>query len=806
MTTPWLKNALKHSLVLVSFIIIALLYFSPVLQGKEIYQSDIVWSKGMSKKQLDYRAANPGKELYWTDSAFSGMPTYQLGARYPHDYIKKLDSVLRFLPRPADYLMLYFLGFYLLLLVLKIDYRLAALGALAFGFSTYLIVIIEAGHNAKAHAIGYMPLVLAGILLTFKRKYVWGFLLTAVAMALEVYANHYQMTYYLMLLVLVLGISFLIEAWKKKELPAFFKTVGILSAAVLLALAINATPLLATKEYADTSTRSKSELTINVDGSEKIASSGLDKDYILEYNYGIFESLNLFISRLTGGGSVENLGTDSNIYSFLLKQGVSPMQARQFAEQVPTYWGEQPGTAGPAYVGAVILFLFVLSLFLVKGKIKWWLVGGTVLSLLLSYGKNLAVLSYFFIDYFPLYNKFRAVTSIQVILELCIPLLAIIGLAKMFSSEISKEAKLKALKFATAITAGIAVIILLVKGTLDFSATNDAVYIQNYGRDFINAVIADRKDLLTQDTIRTLTLVLLSGLTILLLVHNKIKQNIAILVFAALILFDLVGVDRRYVNDDNFVAGRQVAKPFVATKADTQILADKSHYRVLDAKDGASRAAYFHNSVWGYHAAKPGRYQELFDFHISKQNEEVFNMLNIKYIIASEEEVMQNEAAYGNAWFVSKVLTVPDANTEIRMLDSLDLSNTAVIGQGFKTSESKFSTDSLATIQLSSYKPDHLVYRAKTKVKSLAVFSETYYAKGWNAYINGELTPHIRVNYVLRALEIPAGEHTVEFKFEPAVVKTGSTIALLGSSIFVLLLIAALFIEWKSFKTIPKIE
>lgn len=439
-----LKTFLSHILIVIGFVAVSLAYFNPVLKGKSIFQSDIMHYIGMSKQQTDFRN-DTGEETYWTNSAFGGMPTYQLGAKYPNNYIKKLDSVLRFLPRPADYLFLYFIGLYILLLVLKVDYKLAALGALAFGLSTYLIIILGVGHNNKAHAIAYMPLVLSGILLTFNKKYVIGFLLTAIAMALEIGANHFQMTYYLMLLVLVLGIVYLIDAYKKKQLPEFFKVVGLLLIAVILSIGLNATNILATQDYVKESTRGKSELTINPDGSPKIENSGLDKEYITEYSYGILETFDLFIPRFMGGGSYEDVGKESASYNYFLGLGASPVQALQQTKQIPTYWGDQPIVEAPAYIGAVILFLFVLALFLVKGRLKWWLVGGTIMSLLLSYGKNLPFLTDFFIEYFPLYNKFRAVSSIQVILELCIPVLGILGLSQLFKSE-DKEANIKALK------------------------------------------------------------------------------------------------------------------------------------------------------------------------------------------------------------------------------------------------------------------------------------------------------------------------------------------------------------------------
>ncbi len=451
-----LKKFLPHLLVLAGFIILSLFYFSPVLQGKEIFQSDIVQYIGMSKEQSDFRA-NTGEEPYWTDAAFGGMPTYQLGAYYPHNYIKKLDHLIRFLPRPADYLFLYFIGFYILLLCMKLDYKLAFLGAIAFGFSTYFIIILGVGHNAKAHAIAYMPMVLAGIIAVFRNRNIWSFLLLTLAMALEIQANHFQMTYYLLLLVIVLGIAYLVDAFKKKIIPKYFKSLGIMVIAVVLGIAANATGLMATSEYTDFSTRGQSELTIQPDGTPK-EKSGLGFDYITEYSYGIVETFNLFIPRFMGGGSSENLGTDSSIYNSIIELGASPAQAKDFAKNAPTYWGGQTYVKAPAYIGASVIFLFVFALFLVRGRLKWWIIGGSILALLLSWGKNFGFLTELFIEVVPLYNKFRAVSSVQVILELCVPLMAVFGLYKLFNSEVKKEDKLEALKWSGMITGGLLLI------------------------------------------------------------------------------------------------------------------------------------------------------------------------------------------------------------------------------------------------------------------------------------------------------------------------------------------------------------
>ncbi|WP_179353665.1 YfhO family protein [Winogradskyella vidalii] len=812
-----IKRLLPHLLVLIGFVVLSLAYFSPVLEGKKINQSDIMHYIGMAEQQKEF-AETTGEETYWTNSAFGGMPTYQLGAKYPHNYIKQLDLTLRFLPRPADYLFLYFIGFYILLLSLKVDFKLAALGALAFGFSTYLIIILGVGHNSKAHAIAYMPMVLAGIVLTFRKKYICGFLLTAVAAGLQLVANHPQMSYYLFLLILVLGLAYLVDAYKKKVWPHFFKSVGLLVVAAIIAIGLNATSLMATQEYVKESTRGKSELTINTDGSPKEVTSGLSRDYITEYSYGLLETFNLYIPKFMGGGNYEDVGKDSETYKAYINLGASPIDALNASRNAPMYWGDQPIVEAPAYVGAVIIFLFVLGLFLVKGRLKWWLVGGTLLSWVLSLGKNWFFvenpqpdsnpITNFFIDFIPLYDKFRAVSSIQVLLELCVPVLGVFALVRLFNDFQKDEEKLKALKYTVGITGGLALLFLLFKSTLfDFEGLRDDQYIEAYGQPFIDAIIEDRKSLMTADTLRTLILVLLSAGTIFLFLKKKISENIVVVVFAVLILFDLVVVDKKYVNNDNFISAVKVDKPYQPNQADREILKDKGHFRVMDmsseGQQKPAKAAYFHNSLMGYSAAKLGRVNELLDFHVYKNNMNVLNMLNTKYIIAEEQNTVfpyTNTDANGNAWFVSQLNVVANANEEIMALDSLNTKTTAVLDNEFQTThnlKTNYQVDSTATIQLKEFQPNYLKYESHNSNDGLAVFSEIYYNHGWNAYIDNELVPHFRVNYVLRALELPKGNHTIEFKFEPQVVETGSKIALASSAILGILLLLGVFYTFK---------
>jgi hypothetical protein len=787
-----LKQIGTHFLVILGFALVAVLYFNPVLKGKKIYQSDIVQYTGMAKQHIDFRNAYDA-ESYWTNSAFGGMPTYQLGAKYPHNYIKKLDLALRFLPRPADYLFLYFLGFYILLLVLKIDYKIAILGALSFGFSTYLIIILGVGHNAKAHAIAYMPLVLSGIILTFQKRYYLGFIITALASGLELVTNHPQMTYYLGFLIIILGITYLVHAIKSKELPAFFKATAVLFIAAVFAFSMNATNLMATSEYAKESTRGKSELTINPDGSPKEQTTGLDKDYITQFSYGKLETFNLFIPRFMGGGNREDIGKDSETYKAFRALGATPIQALQESKQAPMYWGDQPIVEAPAYIGAVVIFLFVLALFLYQGRFKWWLIAGVLMSLLLSYGKNLSFLTDFFIDYVPLYNKFRAVSSIQVLLELCIPLLAALGLAQLFHKDRSSKTKLEALKKSLGIVAGLTVVFLIFKNSLfDFVGSSDGQFKEYYGASFVEALRLDRSAIFTEDALRTLLLVLAVGGLIFIYLKQKITQNTTIVILGLLLILDLVGVDRRYVNNDNFVSALKVDRPYQASTIDKELLKDTTNFRVLDRSDNSTKSSYFHNSIEGYHAAKLRRFKAVQEFHIDKTNFEVLNMLNTKYIIYQNKEgevlYFENENTNGNAWFVDAIESFETPDEEILALDKINTKTTAIANASDLKSK-RFVKDSMASIQLVDYKLNHLVYETKTTEDGFAVFSEVYYKNGWNATIDGVEVKHYNVNYILRGLEIPKGTHTVVFKFNPSVVTTGSNISLVSSILLVLLIL-----------------
>ena len=755
----------------------------------------------MAKEQNDFRAAD-NVEPFWTNSAFGGMPTYQLGAKYPHDYIGAIDDVLRFLPRPADYLFLYFLGFYGLMLVLKVDPLKAFFGALAFGLSTYLIIILGVGHNAKAHAIAYMPMVIAGFILVFQKKYILGGLVTLLASALEINANHFQMTYYLLIFLLILSAYYSYQFLKDKNYKGLLYSIGILGVAGVFAIGTNATNLLATAEYADFSTRGKSELTYNPDGSTNSSSSALTYDYITEYSYGIAESFNLIAPRLFGGSNNEAVGKDSNMYEFMISQGVPEDQATDFVSGMPTYWGDQPIVAAPAYIGVVVFFLAIMALFIDKRKIKYVFLSGSAVALVLSWGKNFPLVTDFFIDFVPMYNKFRAVSSIQVILELCFPVLAIMGLQSFFT--LDKKLQWKALYETTILGLGIFLILFFSKSMFSFSGGSDAYFQENYGPEFVNALKQDRMSLYSADLLRSSFFIIVVSGVLWLSMKEKVAQNTAIIIVGLLMVSDLFFVDKNYVSAKDFVRGSQVEAPFQETPSDAEILKDTSHYRVFEVSGNLSsaRASYFHKSIGGYSAVKPRRMQQLFDYQIANNNMEVLNMLDVKYVIQTDktgkEFPTSNPKANGNAWFVSQVKLVNSADEEMKALKGLDSKNVALVNSNdFKIKNTAFAKDNSARIILETYKPNYLKYVSNNANEGLAVFSEMYYGKGWNAYIDGKSVDHIRVDYVLRGLNIPAGKHTIEFKFEPQVIKTGSMITLISSIGMLLLLAGGIYFERK---------
>ncbi|MFT5890792.1 MAG: hypothetical protein ACI9Y7_000890 [Dokdonia sp.] len=794
------KRFLPHLFVVFGFIVISLMYFNPVLSGKMIYQNDIKLYESMAKQHNEHRAET-GEETYWTNGAYGGMPTYQMGAKFPHDYMDKLDKLIRFLPRPADYLFLYLLSFYVLMLVMRVPWKYAVIGALAFGLSTYLIIIIGVGHNSKAHAIAYFPLVLSGIILTFQKRYVWGFLLTAVAMGLEVQANHYQMTYYLGLVVIVLGIAYLVDAYKKKEIPHFFKSVGILIIAVALGLATNATTLLSTAEYAKTSIRGEKLLQPkNTLNSEK--SNGLSYEYITEYSYGKMESLNLLVPKLFGAGRISDLGNDSAFYKKLLALGVPASEAKYYVNR-PLYWGEQPFVEAPPYLGITVVFMALLGLLLVKGRLRWWLVGGIVLSLLLSWGKNFGGLTHFFVDFVPFYNKFRAVSSIQAILELLVPIAAVFGLYRFFNDKEDQEERLKKLFIASGILGGLCLIFYLFGGSLFDLRSSGEEEMAITQAEVLDAIKEDRLTVLKSDSLRSLLFILGVAGILWLTFKKKLSENIAIVVIGLLIVVDLVGVDRRSVNEENFISDREYREYFTATPTDEAMLKDDGYFRVLDQFRGFnnSHTSYFFNSLNGYSAVRPQRMEDMYD-KVLRGKIGVLNMLNVKYIIQDNEGNMfsqRNPYANGPAWFVDDVQIVPDYNEVYAALDSIDTKKTALVRAAYQEQLQGFTPkkDSLSSIEVVTIAPNRMTYTATNTHDGFAVFSEAYYKNGWIATINGQEVPIIETNYMLRGLKVPKGTHDIQFTFDPPVVKTGSMITLSSSILLLLLLVGAIYMSFK---------
>ena len=779
-------NIVKHLSVIILFIVTSLLFFSPVIKGKKIFQQDIMLYDGMAKELRDFREKN-GEETYWINNAFSGMPTFQLGAKFPHNYIKKLDLSLRFLPRPADYIFLYLLCFYILCLSLKVEYRLAVLGSLAFAFSTYLIIIIGVGHNAKAHAIGYMPLVIAGIITVFKRKYFLGFILSTIALGLQFSANHFQMTYYLMFMVIILGLYYLIDHYKRNELRSFIKSILILFGALFLSISMNASVLMSTYEYSKESQRGKSELTINPDGKEKNdITSGLSKEYITQYSYGKFEILNLFIPRIMGGASTEKLDHNSSFYK-ALKDSEYAKYSNEIIKNSPTYWGNQPGVAAPAYLGITVFFLFVFSIFLTHGREKKWILTAIFISLLLSFGKNLEFLTDFFIDYFPYYDKFRAVTSIQVIVELCVPLLAIIGLHRFFKND--GENHLKYLYYT--IISFIVLLLLLYFGKeyLNFSGLGD----KGLDEVFLSALVIDRKEMYDSDLFRTLIYISVVFGILFLYLKKIIKKNITIISIGLIIMIDLISFSKNYVNDENFVEAARVEQPFDNDYIYNELEKDKSDYRVFDKRNQVV-ASYFSKSVYGYSAVKLKSYDDVLNFYFlsNRDNSNVLSMLNTKYIIGNEFEF--NKLTSGSAWFIKTLEKVPNRNEEILALETLDFRNKAIS----KDLEPKnYILDNSSYVELLEKSSNHVKYKINNNNDGFVVFSEIFYPYGWVSTIDGMETPHHRVNYILRGMQVPNGEHIIEFRFDPQVVKTSSKISLASTSIFILLIVLFGYLKFR---------
>jgi len=790
-----MKDYLTHLVCVLILTLISVTYFYPVLSNKSIQQSDISQFLGMSKQIVDHRE-NFNEEPYWLDNAFLGMPSYQVSAKYPFDLLYYIDQAIRFLPRPADYLFLYLLSFYFLIISLNINYRYALFGAIAFGFSTYLIIILGVGHNTKALALGYLPFVVAGFLMILRGNYLKGFLISSLFLGLQVHANHYQMTYYTLIMLLVLVLVHYYDFLKSKELKKIYKSFFVFISVGLLALLMNSPSLLATKEYSEFSTRSKSDITINADGSAKKSLSGLDKEYITEYSYGVLESLNLIFPRFMGGGSSERIREDSKLMNFI--RSLDANQAQQVYQYSKVYWGNQPIVAAPAYIGISIFFIFLLSLLLVNDLNRKWILIAISISLFLSWGKNFSFLTDLMIDYFPLYDKFRAVSSIQIIIEFCIPLFAVMGLRKFFSNNTKEIQKLNSLKYASVFLVSL-ILVFYFFGTSILDFKSDFEIFSQYP-EILNLLIEERQYVFKSDVLRSLIIVVCCSITFYLFVKKIIKKDLTFLIITLIVIFDLWIVDKNYVNSDQFVKKSLVEIPFQKTIADKAILKDDSDFRVFEPMGGFSnaRTSYFHKSIAGYHAAKPKRIQNLYDFYISKNNFDVLNMLNVKYIIQNSEDnplgVTRNPNNLGNAWFVENIINVKNSDEELLELKNIDLSNTC-LSQNSEIINTSFQLNETNEIKLISRKANQLIYSSKTDSNQFAVFSEAFYNNGWQAYVDNKPVSHFKVNYLLRGMEMPKGTHEIKFEFKPEVINTGFYLSLLSYLIFISLFIKFIIIR-----------
>ncbi|EKB56902.1 YfhO family protein [Bergeyella zoohelcum] len=808
------------------FIALAYLYAYPVLMGKQLFQHDIIQYKGGAEELLNYRAEN-GKETYWSDSMFGGMPTYQMGAQFPGDMIKTLDKVLMVFPKPINYLVLLFSGFFLLGMVAVRNWKYALLGALMFGFSTYFYIIIAAGHNGKVHTIAYFAPLLAGLLLIFLRqKYFLGFVITTLAMALQLAANHPQMTYYLFI---ALGIFFLSEfirvVVKKLPFKPFLISTAIAAVAMGLAVGMNAQRLLANSEYVTETVRGKQLLNTE---SQNEKASGMEKESMLAWSYGKLETLNLFIPRMMGGGSSEKEGVEmmEDIQTIIQENAQSQEEVNRIisAFASPTYWGDQPGTSGPAYQGAVVIFLAILALFFADKRFRYWILGATMLTIGLAWGSNFIVLSDVFIDFVPFYNKFRAPSSILVVAELLLPLLGMVGLYAFFNGqEISVAEKTKKLFIVGGTVVALLVIFILAgKGLFGFLTDAEATYMPSYMKDYL---IEKRYGFFKSDALKTLLYVLIVIVVLYLALKQKLAQNIALIIIAAVSTFDLWTVNQRYLNEENFVEAEFAQNPFqteitdylvdkVGDKKELQSLLayakvnhaiqeiaqkDQGHYRVYNQTIGPfseTNTSYFKSSVGGYHAVKLRRYDDLINYYFSKSDTvktpKILNMLNAKYMIFGDTqnlEVVHNPFTNGNAWLVSEIEEAKNANEEIEKIGVVDTKKVAVIGKedGAYFKDKKMAKDTLASIQLVKYEPNHLSFTSKSATPQLAVFSEIYYPHGWKMFIDGKEVPYIKANYLLRAVHVPAGNHTIEMTFQPEVIEKGKMISMSFLGLFIVL-------------------
>ncbi|WP_374461154.1 hypothetical protein [Chryseobacterium taeanense] len=830
------KNLIYIAISLVVFIVLAFLYSTPVFTGKQLFQHDIVQYRGGAKELLDYRA-DTGKETYWSDSMFGGMPTYQMGSQFKGDIIKQIDSKLNFFPRPVNYIFLLFAGFFLLGMVAVRNWKYALLGATFFGLSTYFYIAIAAGHNGKINTVEYFAPLLAGILLVYIRKqYIWGFIVTTLFMGLQIAANHPQMTYYLFLGLGFLFLSELIRAIQKKiPMKHFLISSGIIATSCLIGVGMNSQRIMANSEYIKETVRGKQILT---NDSHTEGKSGMDKESMLLWSYGKLETLNLFIPRLMGGGSQEPEGKEMmNKVQELVQENVGSQAemdriSKGFGSL--TYWGDQPGTSGPAYQGAIVCFLALLGFFFAWKKYRYWILGATVLTVFLAWGSNFMALSDFFIDFVPFYNKFRAPSSILVVVELLFPLIAIIGLYRFFTDkELTTEYKQKILLYVGGGTLGFVLILLFFgKSLLGFHTENEKTYLPPFLLDYL---VEERFKLFRIDAIKAFIYVAIAVGVLFMVLKQKLNQNIALVIIGVVSLFDLWTVNKRYLNDDNYVDKIFAENPFQTESSDLMaekvqgnpnlepILAnvnvnktletiaekDKTHYRIFNNILGTfseTNTSYFKSSIGGYHAVKLRRYDdvinEYFQIMDSVKVPNILNLLNTKYLVVGGPEQPQaipNPKANGNAWFVSDLKFVKSPNQEIKSIGVIDSKKTAVISSSDKKyfDGKTVQADSTAYINLTKYQPNELEFKSQSKTPQLAVFSEIYYPHGWKFFIDEKEVPYIKADYLLRALHVPAGNHDIRMVFEPEVIEKGKWISLICFGLFILLSGAGIYFIYR---------
>ena len=820
----WLKRNGIHFLVAAIFLVICFFYFTPAFQGKTLGQYDVIGAQSTQKEINDYKAS--GTTILWTNQIFGGMPAYQVWAPYADNIttwvIKGLVTVF---PNPIYDVLLLLFGTYFLFVVLKLNPWLAAAGAVAFTFSSYNIILLQAGHSNQALAIAFFAPIIASVFLTLRGKYLLGGSLTALFMALEFKANHIQMTYYLLMaLAILIGIE-LYHAIKFKTTRPFFKSLAYLATAIVLALMVNASLLWSTMEYSKYSYRGQSNLTQN----KKEVSSGLDKTYAYQYSQGVGECLTFLVPNAYGGGTgTEMLDQNSATAKVFIAKGVAEEQAATYAQQMngipglSTYWGEKrPSTSGPFYFGAVICFLFLFGLFIVKNRIKWWLFGTVVLTLLLSFGGNWPYVSDLFFNYFPLYNKFRTVESIIAVTSICFPILAFLAVQEVVNATDKKDI-VKKLKLAFYITGGLCLLLIALPtlilgfkpsdfqtgiGYLTQALKGDSIM----ANSIANAIVNDREDLERADAIRSLIFVVVSFGMVWLFIRQKINLTVFSLLLVALVLIDMWQIDKRYLKEANFQDQQEVEQQIKPRPVDSVISGDPDpDFRVFDYADFANIKQdninpYFHKSISGYSAARLKRYDELIDNQLAQNppNHHVLDMLNTKYIIiqagTKNADSLKNPTACGPAWFVKGVKVVNNADQEMQALKYFSPKDTAIADKQYKQlfTIGLPGSDSTATIKLTKYNPDHLTYQTSSTTNRVAVFSEIYYDKGWKMYIDGVDHPYFRADYLLRAAQIPAGSHKVEFVFHPASYYTGEKISLAGSVLLVLALGGAAYIETK---------